>query len=158
MYRYGGLLVSIMSAAKMLSTANLNYAPFKGAAGFASENIFFLFLRRCHFVCFYFKSSTFSMAAGNDYCYFPNGDLSGVDSPCFPDEEVSPCCGLQGGWTCLTNGLCHNEILKQIGRGTCTDSNWDSPSCPQYCTRSSYEFDEHFSSVSLGYNRPANNH
>lgn len=96
------------------------------------------------------------MAAGGKYCYFPNGDLVSWDTPCFPDEDASPCCGMDSGWTCLKNGLCYSEELKRVGRGSCTDHNWDSPNCPQYCTKSSYEFDSLLSFISSRYYGNAN--
>lgn len=77
---------------------------------------------------------------GSPYCFFPNGDLVSSDTPCFPDEEISPCCGLVNGWTCLTNGICYHAETKMLGRGSCTDSKWGSSNCPQYCTESTYEF------------------
>ena len=79
------------------------------------------------------------MATGQGYCYLPNGDLMKVDSPCFSNADVSSCCGQD--WTCLANGLCYHSDLKVLARGTCTDPNWDSSDCPQYCTESSYGFD-----------------
>lgn len=78
------------------------------------------------------------MDVESKYCFFPNGDLFVGDSPCFPNEEVSPCCGLDSGYSCLTNGICYHLQKKKLARGTCTDRSWDSPNCPQYCTESSY--------------------
>lgn len=76
------------------------------------------------------------MAVERKQCFYPSGDLMGNDTPCFPNEEVSPCCGLSA--TCLANGLCYGARTGGYVRGTCTDPKWDSPNCPQYCTESPY--------------------
>ncbi|KAF2102496.1 hypothetical protein NA57DRAFT_52068 [Rhizodiscina lignyota] len=74
-------------------------------------------------------------------CYGPNGTL-GNNLPCFPDADVSFCCGT--GWICTTNLLCVSPFADLAGnfstlqRGTCTDQSWNSPACPSYCRGGSY--------------------
>lgn len=84
----------------------------------------------------FLSSDIFQMAAGNSYCYLPDGDLVQEDTPCSSDEEVSPCCGEES--VCVANGLCLKTKPKFLYRGTCTDHTWNSPSCPQFCTKSSF--------------------
>lgn len=81
------------------------------------------------------------MAIKNRDCFFPNGDLR-IERPCFPEAAVSPCCAVD--WTCLANGLCFYPPSGRLSRGTCTDPDWNSPDCPQYCTESSYIFNPFF--------------
>ena len=83
----------------------------------------------------------FVSVAAQGLCYSPLGDVREEDSPCFPEAPVSFCCSPY--WTCTDNGLCSNqnltrkdpepEDLKGYIRGTCTDSEWKSPYCPQVC-------------------------
>ncbi|KAL2755386.1 hypothetical protein ACRALDRAFT_1082359 [Sodiomyces alcalophilus JCM 7366] len=65
-------------------------------------------------------------------CYYPNGQRANGDFPCDPDDEDSPCCNGGMGWACLSNKLCKGPDGNVI-RGSCTDPNWESPHCPQYC-------------------------
>jgi hypothetical protein len=69
-------------------------------------------------------------------CYFPDGSLAKGNFPCFLDQEVSPCCGVDT--ICEASGLCKVEGsagVSDLIRGACTDPTWDSPECPQYCIR-----------------------
>lgn len=79
------------------------------------------------------------MASRRKYCFSPDQVLWKGDVPCFPDEEFSPCCGENS--TCLANGLCYDAQSKRLNRGTCTDYDWDSAKCPQYCTKSTFRVD-----------------
>ena len=68
-------------------------------------------------------------------CYFPNGGISFDDVACNPDASDSPCC-YKGAQTCYSNGLCGiGEVdgILQYARGTCTDQNWLSGACPNFC-------------------------
>ena len=76
------------------------------------------------------------MASNRRYCFYPNHEIKQIDSPCFPDKDISPCCS--DDMVCLGNGLCHNEKTGILTRGTCTDRTWKSPYCPQYCLKSSF--------------------
>ena len=67
-------------------------------------------------------------------CYFPDGSLSGRDTPCraTSDGEASACCA----WfdICLDNNLCLSQVVNEIvSRGSCTDKSWQSDQCPQHC-------------------------
>ena len=74
-------------------------------------------------------------AAASAVCYFPNGvDKAPDDMPCDPNAEFSACCGKQVDGSpayCLANGLCLSDY--KLSRGSCTDSNWQSPDCAQVC-------------------------
>jgi hypothetical protein len=71
-------------------------------------------------------------------CYFPNGVIARDDYPCISLISKSPgtdvhCCEV--GRTCLPNRMCSgNSQDENPMRGTCTDSTWDSPNCPKFCT------------------------
>jgi hypothetical protein len=65
-------------------------------------------------------------------CYYPNGLEAEGDSPCDPDNEHSACCGQSLGSACLSNKLCRAPNGNVV-RGSCTDRDWASPDCPQYC-------------------------
>lgn len=67
-------------------------------------------------------------------CYFPNGDLARLDTPCYADGGASHCCGPNS--LCLTNGLCLAVVAPfTLSRGSCTDKTW-GPSCPSICGKS----------------------
>lgn len=83
-------------------------------------------------------------------CWFPDGQFpngtgdyiinnySENDRPCYPDRDVSFCCGI--GESCATNNLCiggPGTAYMPFNRGTCTDRTWQSPECPQFCRMSS---------------------
>jgi hypothetical protein len=68
-------------------------------------------------------------------CYYPNGSPS-ADIPCDSTAPVSMCCGSRS--SCLSSGLCLLDGTTaasgiSYARGTCTDSTWKSPFCPQHC-------------------------
>ncbi|KXX74638.1 hypothetical protein MMYC01_208524 [Madurella mycetomatis] len=63
---------------------------------------------------------------------FPNGARAPTNFPCDPDAEDSACCGGEVGMACLTNKLCRGPDGNTI-RGSCTDRNWNSLDCPQFC-------------------------
>jgi hypothetical protein len=71
-------------------------------------------------------------------CYFPNGVIARDDYPCTSLISKSPgtdvhCCEI--GRTCLPNRMCSgNQQDENPMRGTCTDSTWNSPNCPKFCT------------------------
>ncbi|KAK0670761.1 hypothetical protein QBC41DRAFT_363816 [Cercophora samala] len=67
-------------------------------------------------------------------CYYHGGGESLNDAPCDPDAEVSVCCGRSSsGGGCLSNRLCMG-VDGRMSRGSCTDKNWSSPECPNFCT------------------------
>ena len=69
-------------------------------------------------------------------CYYPNGELSPNDTPCYNNRAVSVCCGQ--GYACLDNGICKVVIDTNVAndiqylRGSCTDQLF-GPGCPQFC-------------------------
>lgn len=71
-------------------------------------------------------------------CYFPNGVIARNDYPCTDLTNSVPgiqvhCCEV--GRTCLPNRMCSgNQQDENPMRGTCTDSTWNSPNCPKFCT------------------------
>lgn len=73
-------------------------------------------------------------------CYYPNGQKNNIDVPCDPSASVSMCCGDPA--SCLSNGLCQTIDDQQMNgnisyaRGTCTDNQWGSSTCPQHCLSS----------------------
>ena len=75
----------------------------------------------------------FTIAAQS--CYYPNGNPATGDIPCSQNDGGS-CC--PQGWTCLDSGLCYLENQNYLGRYTCTDKNWSSPGCPNYCTQGGF--------------------
>lgn len=91
-------------------------------------------------ICLLEKAVTISAQT----CFFPNGDVSSRDTPCraLPSDQASACCAYMD--VCLDNGLClaqqDNEV---VSRGSCTDSTWQSDTCPQYCQDGKF-------SISLG--------
>ncbi|KAB8234692.1 hypothetical protein BDV23DRAFT_181355 [Aspergillus alliaceus] len=66
-------------------------------------------------------------------CYWPDGTPATADVPC-SDEKYAPCC--RAGNLCLSNNLCLNVAIQPyvLSRGACTDPNWNSDNCPQFCT------------------------
>ena len=68
-------------------------------------------------------------------CYYPDGSISFRDTPCHSPsvgDGASACCGYPD--ICLDNGLCLSQSGAEIvSRGSCTDQNWQSPECSQYC-------------------------
>lgn len=67
-------------------------------------------------------------------CYYPNGLKSG-DTPCpqvSSDPHFTFCCAHDH--TCSSNLLCITGLNpRTYARGSCTDSSWQSPSCPLFC-------------------------
>lgn len=77
--------------------------------------------------------SSFVVAQG---CFYPNGSPANGDILC-QDGNVSSCCGPNS--ICLTNGLCLSvEQPFTLSRGSCTDSTWQSPQCPNVCKDSRF--------------------
>jgi hypothetical protein len=77
--------------------------------------------------------------ARTQVCYGTDGSLDTNGVPCDPSSAVSPCCHIED--YCLTNGFCLNGGADNaISRGTCTDQNWESSACPQYCRTGSLSF------------------
>ncbi|AEO70295.1 uncharacterized protein THITE_2121526 [Thermothielavioides terrestris NRRL 8126] len=71
-------------------------------------------------------------------CYYPSGRLAPNDAPCRDDTPNATCCGQ--GYACLSNNICQatGEELQKPGatefvRGSCTDKQWRSSSCPLFC-------------------------
>jgi hypothetical protein len=69
-------------------------------------------------------------------CYFPNSEVSIEDRPCDPDADESVCCGPPSdtGGACLSNKLCYSPKTGRTSRGSCTDADWSSPACLNFCT------------------------
>ncbi|EMC98481.1 hypothetical protein BAUCODRAFT_121349 [Baudoinia panamericana UAMH 10762] len=67
-------------------------------------------------------------------CYWPDHSPAYNQTPCNAQASVSWCCYFTD--ICLSNGMClqqSNVYTNRLGRGSCTDSTWSSPACPQYC-------------------------
>lgn len=70
-------------------------------------------------------------------CYFPDGSLASEDKACSSSQTQSFCCG--SGWTCLDNHICQwtqeytDDSHYGFARGSCTDIEWKSDQCPQFC-------------------------
>ncbi|KAL7934403.1 hypothetical protein V8C35DRAFT_302496 [Trichoderma chlorosporum] len=64
-------------------------------------------------------------------CYYPDGSPSS-NFPCDPNAQQSACCGGGLGATCLSNKLCQSNDGNII-RGSCSDKNWASPQCANFC-------------------------
>ncbi|KAL4951035.1 hypothetical protein BDW69DRAFT_45733 [Aspergillus filifer] len=78
-------------------------------------------------------------------CYYTDGSFAlDEQQPCFPEQEVSACCGLaktngDENDFCLTNGLCLGQVSGYTGfmlLNSCTDSSWESDDCPNFCPKS----------------------
>lgn len=66
-------------------------------------------------------------------CYYPNGNLASSDTACTDGNGDSFCCS--SSYYCLSNRLCQWQDGR-FYRGSCTDDNWTSPDCPQFCQNS----------------------
>jgi len=68
-------------------------------------------------------------------CFHPNGNPDPNSTPCNELAEFSHCCGTLD--LCLGNGYCFTSGLSGWGnrlmRGSCTDPQWQSAACPEYC-------------------------
>jgi hypothetical protein len=71
-------------------------------------------------------------------CYYPDGSPVTAEpvAPCNATSagDAVACCPLR--WTCLSNLLCALPEEGMLGRYSCTDSEWGSPNCPGFCTKS----------------------
>lgn len=68
-------------------------------------------------------------------CYYPDGGDALRDVPCKPDAEVSACCA--EGYICVSTGMCQFVEYAGTGRfarGSCTNQDWSSSECPNFCT------------------------
>ncbi|OCL13400.1 hypothetical protein AOQ84DRAFT_225623 [Glonium stellatum] len=79
-------------------------------------------------------------------CYFPDTTEASHDFPCYPDRDISVCCG--PGFACLPNGICevtsdavNPGVSYPFVRGSCTDKTWASTACPQFCATTGYSLD-----------------
>ena len=74
--------------------------------------------------------------AGAQTCYYPDKSVAAKDSPCHSPsvgDGASACCNSND--ICLNNGLCLAQGGGEvISRGSCTDKDWESLECPQYCS------------------------
>jgi len=69
--------------------------------------------------------------AASKTCYFPgNRAIATGNVPCNESADQSHCCGADD--YCLDNGLCYDHT-GTVSQGGCTDPNWDSPDCFQFC-------------------------
>lgn len=66
-------------------------------------------------------------------CYYPSGLESGHVACSSPGSEAS-CCG--ASQVCMSNGLCFGDGI--MSRGSCTDKDWDSEECSQFCSEGTY--------------------
>jgi hypothetical protein len=82
------------------------------------------------------------LAAASASCYYPNGDLASGDTPCSAAADGSAthatCCGQ--GYACMSNNMCkatgQEDLIAGASvyvRGSCTDKDWESGKCPQFC-------------------------
>jgi hypothetical protein len=80
-------------------------------------------------------SLSFYLTTAFAACYFPDGSLSPTDVSCDATASDSFCCFNQQA--CLSNKLClvdvHPGGINEYARGTCTDQNWESSACPNFC-------------------------
>lgn len=67
-------------------------------------------------------------------CYYPDGTESG-DVSCGSSGLQASCCGKTQ--VCMDNGLCFGNGI--MSRGSCTDKNWESESCSQFCSGGMYQ-------------------
>ncbi|KAJ3457320.1 hypothetical protein MRS44_014461 [Fusarium solani] len=68
-------------------------------------------------------------------CYYPDGQEAPRDVPCKPDAEASACCA--EGYICVSTGMCQFVEYAGTGRfarGSCTNQDWSSSECPNFCT------------------------
>ncbi|KAL4906787.1 hypothetical protein BDW74DRAFT_127437 [Aspergillus multicolor] len=93
---------------------------------------------------FVLHSALFSVALAAR-CYYTDGTFAlDEQQPCFPEKEVSACCGIaktngDENDYCLTNGLCLGQVSGYTGfmlLNSCTDSSWESDDCPNFCPKS----------------------
>ena len=77
-------------------------------------------------------------------CYFPHGNQSLHDVPCYADSIDTFCCPPRH--VCLDNRLClRTDSSPGTGnatylRSSCTDRSWRSPECPSFCLGSTFLF------------------
>lgn len=67
-------------------------------------------------------------------CYFPRGNIASHHNPCNASIAESWCCNSND--FCLSNGHClqaSESFPNRIGRGSCTDRQWNSAACPFEC-------------------------
>ncbi|KAI9730704.1 MAG: hypothetical protein M1834_005673 [Cirrosporium novae-zelandiae] len=67
-------------------------------------------------------------------CYFPDGTESSTDVACDSGVTDSFCC--YKGQACLSTKICltnPDDAVPVYARGTCTDQNWESSACPNFC-------------------------
>jgi len=85
--------------------------------------------------CVFAVLGTLFTPASPANCYYPNGDIETSHSACNESADVSACCN--PGDLCLSNGYCFQQFgawADRVARGSCTDSTWESNSCPYYCS------------------------
>ncbi len=77
-----------------------------------------------------------SAATSASSCYYPDGSLAPTsDKACNTTTSGhSGCCTAP----CMSSGLCFDNGL--VSRGSCTDSTWKDPACPQYCQDCKFSF------------------
>jgi hypothetical protein len=82
-----------------------------------------------------------SAAASGSKCFNPAGQETSAQV-CNVTAEISMCC--DEGFACLSNGLCtqgpdfRGQSPFNYYRSGCTDEEWDSESCPQFCLGGEY--------------------
>ena len=83
-------------------------------------------------LAFYLTTSFASLvlSTNSSECYWPDGNFESDYAPCYPDQEVSVCCGQ--GHSCMSNGLCRwpdDEMTAPLTyvRGGCTDKSCEPP-------------------------------
>jgi len=85
--------------------------------------------------CVFAVLGTLFTPASPANCYYPNGDIETSHSAYNESADVSACCN--PGDLCLSNGYCFQQFgawADRVARGSCTDSTWESNSCPYYCS------------------------
>ncbi|KAK4244864.1 hypothetical protein C7999DRAFT_16914 [Corynascus novoguineensis] len=89
-------------------------------------------------LCFLFLLPLFlfSVLAGSDRCFFPNGKPAQSAASCWEADgnQTALCC--QFGDLCLNNHVCAVKVDTgefSYYRGSCLDSTWSDPNCPHFC-------------------------
>lgn len=67
-------------------------------------------------------------------CYYPDGSESNHVA-CRSSGSEASCC--DASQVCMDNGLCFGDGI--MSRGSCTDKDWNSQECSQFCYEGMYQ-------------------